>query len=910
MFTNIPGYGAPNFKDSVATASLLPLTGNEIGDVRTVKDTGDIYSWNGSSWVTTVPGSYIPTSAIGAANGVASLDGSAKVPVSQLPNTVMEYQGAWNASTNTPTLSDGTGVNGNVYRVSVAGTQNLGSGNITFQVGDFAIFSSALSRWQCSPAADGVSSVNGFQGAVVLAQGNLTENTSSVLTISGGTNAVWGSGTSILVKQSSSSQSGYLSSTDWTTFNNKGTLTGPVSSVNKGIARWNGTTGLVLADSSVIIDTVTANSLFVGSLPNQSMTGTQDTVFGLSSGTVITSGTQNSIFGYLSGNLLTTGNGNTLLGFNTGNALTTQGSNTLVGSGAGSAVTSSQNTLVGFQAGHAVTSNGDNAFLGWQSGLVNTAAQNTFIGSQAGKANTSGTSNTSVGYLAGGANTTSSNNTHVGWGAGFQGTGNTNTYIGSLAGQSAGAGSSNTAVGYQSGQNITSGTQNVVIGVQAGNLLTTGVQNTFLGQQSGAGFSTTSQNTMIGFGTGANNTGSSNTMLGWEAGFPGGGFGSTTGSNNISIGNAAGSSATTGSNNIILGSNAQLDANNATGRFIVGSNANPVLIGYFGQGGAPNAAPSNFTFTVTSASGTNVAGATVVLAGGRSTGSGVGGAIQFAVSIATGSSSTLNGLTTVGSVSGAGLWTLGAAGGTQVHAINGSASITGVLTIANGSVGAPSLATSDVTTGLYRSGANEISIAAGGVQNLRIVNGAVGVQAALNFNNASTPGTANSSTMGTTSDTYTVSGSTTVGNGGALKVFGSAASPASAIQFLNDGIVNGSLSNAGLWTLGASGGTQIHIVNGTLSATQDLITSSAGFGLKIKEGSNARMGTAVLIGGTVVVSNTSVTASTRIFLTIQVPGGTLGSVYISAVSAGASFTISSTSVIDTSTVAWLMVEPS
>ena len=54
-----------------------------------------------------------------------------------------------------------------------------------------------------------------------VATGNLTEATSSILTITGGTGAVVGSGTSIQVKQSSATQSGYLSSTDWTTFNSK-----------------------------------------------------------------------------------------------------------------------------------------------------------------------------------------------------------------------------------------------------------------------------------------------------------------------------------------------------------------------------------------------------------------------------------------------------------------------------------------------------------------------------------------------------------------------------------------------------------------------------------------------------------------------------------------------------------------
>lgn len=96
---------------------------------------------------------------------------------------------------------------------------------------------------------------------------------------------------------------------------------------------------------------------------------------------------------------------------------------------------------------------------------------------------------------------------------------------------------------------------------------------------------------------------------------------------------------------------------------------------------------------------------------------------------------------------------------------------------------------------------------------------------------------------------------------------------------------------------------------GNLLVTGNISTEAAGSGLKIKEGSNARMGTAVLVGGTVSVSNTSVTANTRIFLTAQAPGGTPGAVYVSARVASTSFAITSTSGTDTSTVAWLLVEP-
>lgn len=55
--------------------------------------------------------------------GYCALDGGGKVPLANLPATILKYVGTWNASTNTPTLTspDLTKV-GNVYTVSVAGT--------------------------------------------------------------------------------------------------------------------------------------------------------------------------------------------------------------------------------------------------------------------------------------------------------------------------------------------------------------------------------------------------------------------------------------------------------------------------------------------------------------------------------------------------------------------------------------------------------------------------------------------------------------------------------------------------------------------------------------------------------------------------------------------------------------------
>jgi hypothetical protein len=68
---------------------------------------------------------------------------------------------------------------------------------------------------------NGTGSVIGSGTSMAIVKSNLTESTSSVLTITGGSNSVLGSGTSVQVKLAGTSQSGYLSSTDWNTFNNK-----------------------------------------------------------------------------------------------------------------------------------------------------------------------------------------------------------------------------------------------------------------------------------------------------------------------------------------------------------------------------------------------------------------------------------------------------------------------------------------------------------------------------------------------------------------------------------------------------------------------------------------------------------------------------------------------------------------
>lgn len=106
----------------------------------------------------------------------------------------------------------------------------------------------------------------------------------------------------------------------------------------------------------------------------------------------------------------------------------------------------------------------------------------------------------------------------------------------------------------------------------------------------------------------------------------------------------------------------------------------------------------------------------------------------------------------------------------------------------------------------------------------------------------------------------------------------------------------------GLWTLGNQDVM-------TLDRTGNLSLVNEGGGLRVKEGSNCKQGVATLVAGSVVVSNTSVTANSRIFLTGQSDGGTPGFLRVSARTAGTGFTITSSSGSDTSVVAYEIFEP-
>ena len=163
----LTGYVKGNGTSAMTAASTIPSTDVTGLGTMSTQNSNNISVTGGSMSGVTIS-DYVATATKGVANGVASLDGSGTVPVSQLPAAVLgalSYQGTWNASTNTPTLTSSVGTKGYYYVVNVAGSTNL-NGITDWLVGDWAVFNGSV--WQKVDNTDAVTSVNGYTGTVNL----------------------------------------------------------------------------------------------------------------------------------------------------------------------------------------------------------------------------------------------------------------------------------------------------------------------------------------------------------------------------------------------------------------------------------------------------------------------------------------------------------------------------------------------------------------------------------------------------------------------------------------------------------------------------------------------------------------------------------------------------------------------
>lgn len=104
-------------------------------------------------------------------------------------------------------------------------------------------------------------------------------------------------------------------------------------------------------------------------------------------------------------------------------------------------------------------------------------------------------------------------------------------------------------------------------------------------------------------------------------------------------------------------------------------------------------------------------------------------------------------------------------------------------------------------------------------------------------------------------------------------------------------------------------GTSTDNLTDKLQVSGNIAIVNAGGKIKVATGTNASVGTATLVAGTVTVNTTAVAAGSLIFVSRNTPGGTTGSLSAPSASivAGTSFVINSSSNTETSTVNWWIV---
>lgn len=156
---------------------------------------------------------------------------------------------------------------------------------------------------------------------------------------------------------------------------------------------------------------------------------------------------------------------------------------------------------------------------------------------------------------------------------------------------------------------------------------------------SAIGYQATAASSGVALGSNTFSTGTSSIALGAGA--------YTQGTNSIALG----TSATTGASDtssIALGYSA---ATTAANQLVIGSSADAIQNVFIGKG-VTNAAPTGFTLQATGGSGTNIAGASTTIAGGKGTGTGNGGNVNVQVAKPGSSGATANTLATVASFSG------------------------------------------------------------------------------------------------------------------------------------------------------------------------------------------------------------------------------------------------------------------
>ena len=294
LFTG-PLTGNASTATALASSGAISITGD-------TTSTGGPYTYTSGGALsiattiadTTVTGKVLtnlPTpssAAIAASDTILAAMAKLQGQITGIPQGLI-YKGTWNASTNTPTLASGTGVTGEFYIVSVAGTTNL-DGITDWQVGDWAIFVEvgATDTWQ---KIDNTSAILGSGTANKIAKWTGSNTLATGLIADDGTTVTVGNSGNFIVEGNTTLGN---ADTDTTTVKGPAVFEETVR-INEGIslgATTYGTAGQVLTSGGGAASVNTWTTPTTGSVTSVGLTETGNALT-ITGSPITTSGTIN-----------------------------------------------------------------------------------------------------------------------------------------------------------------------------------------------------------------------------------------------------------------------------------------------------------------------------------------------------------------------------------------------------------------------------------------------------------------------------------------------------------------------------------------------------------------------------------------------------------------------------------------
>ena len=193
---------SPSLNSGISAAEVRTLIGagtsSSSGVTSVASGNTNTLTKSGTTSVTLTP----KTAAVSTSSSNLATGAQIQKAIDDALTGVLQFQGTWNASTNTPALASNVGTSGDYYIVSVAGSTNL-NGITDWQLGDWAVF--ANTTWT---KVD--NSQVGNMSSWTIKEGNGTEST----TVTNGETVTIAQGSGIQSEMTSTTSGGTITITN------------------------------------------------------------------------------------------------------------------------------------------------------------------------------------------------------------------------------------------------------------------------------------------------------------------------------------------------------------------------------------------------------------------------------------------------------------------------------------------------------------------------------------------------------------------------------------------------------------------------------------------------------------------------------------------------------------------------